>query len=374
MNEFEIPPISTLAGSTLLNYLKILRKGKISVRFYWKLFLTTLIILISTPFQAWEHLYFQKRMNGLKFKKAPLFILGHWRSGTTLIHNLMAQDPSAGFISTYQSLFPNNLASKWIFKTFMRINMPKKRPTDNVKLNVNFPQEDEFAFSNCQPNAYYNFFYFPENYRTFFEKSILHKNLTQKEVKTWYKEYDRLIKKALINTGGERVIIKNPVNTGRIDKIVKLYPDAKFLYIYRNPYTVFFSTQKFFYQLFPTLWLHKTTNEFIDKMIFEVYVDLMELYEKQKSLIPPENIMEIRFEDLEMNPLRMTEKIYNQLLKEDFRQIESCFSNYIQTQKSYRKNRYTVTAGMVETIEQNWGKYIAKYGYQLPDEINIETV
>ncbi|WP_340112391.1 sulfotransferase family protein [Maribellus mangrovi] len=372
MNEFKIPPVSTLAGSTLFNYFKVLRKGNISPRFYWKLFLTALIIIISTPFQLWEFYVYNRRIRKIRFKKPPVFILGHWRSGTTLLQNMLSKDPTIGFVTTYQSLFPNNLSSKWIFKTFMRINIPDKRPTDNVKLGVDLPQEDEFALCNCQSNAYYNFFYFPENYWEFFERAILHKGLSNKEIKTWFKKYDRLIKKALLNTGKDRVVIKNPVNTGRIDKLLKLYPDAKFLFIYRNPYTVFLSTQKFFRQLFPTLWLHETSNEMIDEMIFKVYSGLMELYEKHKSLIPPGNLMEIRFEEFEINPVEEIKRIYDELLKEDFNMVEPHIKKYANVQKSYKKNRYSMDARTIEEIKNHWGKYIDAYNYSLPYDFKTE--
>jgi len=311
MSDFKIPQISTLAGSTLSNYLKILKNDKVEPKYYWKIFLTTLIALIATPFHWWEEFVFHKKMSRFKFEKPPLFIIGHWRSGTTLLHNMLCKAPSAGYLTTFHSTFPNNLTSKWIFKTFMRMNMPDKRPSDNVVLNINFPQEDEFALSNSQPNAYYNFFYFPKNYKKFYDRAVYHKNLSEKEIERWYKSYDKLFKKAMINTQGEQLIIKNPVNTARIDKILKLYPDARFLYIYRNPITVFYSTQRFFQKLFPSLWLHEVNKDFIDQIIFETYNQLMQDYQKQKVLIPEKNLMELKFEEFEQNPVEEIKKIYS---------------------------------------------------------------
>jgi len=373
MDEFKIPPISTLAGSTIKNYFKILGKGHIAPKYYFKIFLTTIIVLIATPFHLWEYVVFSRKLKKIKFSKPPLFIMGHWRSGTTLLHNMLTKDPSASYITTYQSVFPSNLASKWLFRTFMRINMPDKRPSDGVKLNIDFPQEDEFAFSNLQWNAYYNFFYLPRNYKTFFEQSVHHKNLTEKEIELWYRSYDTLLKKALIDKKGERLIVKNPVNTARIDKILKLYPDAKFLYIYRNPVTVFFSTQRFFQQLNPTLWLHEVDNRFIDKMIFDVYNWLMDDYLEKKSMIPADNLLEIRFEEFEQNPVKEMENIYLHLLKEDFSLVKNHFSDYFNTQKSHKKNKYMVEADTIAEIRKHLGKYIEMYDYELPEDIQIKT-
>jgi omega-hydroxy-beta-dihydromenaquinone-9 sulfotransferase len=372
MNEFKIPPISTLAGATLLNFFKILRKGHIQPKFYFKIFLTGLIILIATPFHWWERIAFRRKLKAFKFEKPPLFILGHWRSGTTLLHNMLSKDPLAGYITTYQSLFPNNMASKWLFMTFMKKNMPHKRPSDGVELNIDFPQEDEFAFSNCQENAYYNFFFFPTQYKEFYSKSVKHEGLSEKEIKHWFTSYDRLLKKAAIDTKGKRLIVKNPVNTARIDKILKLYPDAKFLYIYRNPITVFHSTQRFFQQLYPTLWFHKVDNSFIDNMILDVYTRLMDDYLELKSLIPPENLMELKFEEFEENPVQALEKIYLLLLKEDFTKVQQYFADYFKTQKGHKKNRYLVDASEIEAIQNHWGKHLELYQYELPTEMTIK--
>jgi hypothetical protein len=373
MNEFKIPPISTLAGSTIGNYFKILRLGHIAPKYYFKIFLTTIIILIATPFHVWDWIVFRKRLRKFRFQKPPLFILGHWRSGTTLLHNMLTKDPSTAYITTYQSLFPSNLASKWLFRTFMKINMPEKRPSDGVALNIDFPQEDEFAFCNLQPNAYYNFFYFPKEYKSFYIKAVNHQGLSQNELDDWYSSYDKLLKKALIDGKGERIIVKNPVNTARIKQILKLYPDAKFLYIYRNPITVFHSTRRFFQQLNPTLWFHQVDDGFIDDMIFDVYNRLMNDYLEQKSLIPAKNLMELRFEEFEQNPVKEMEKIYNELLEEDFSSVKSYFSEYFKTQKGHRKNKYVVEASEINAIQEHWRKYIEMYQYELPEDVTVKN-
>lgn len=371
MREFKIPPISTLAGSTLRNYFRVLQQGRVHPRYYFKIFLTTVVILFATPFHLWERIYFRRKLAKVQFEKPPLFILGHWRSGTTLLHNLLTKDPGVGYMTTYQSVFPNNLASKWIFKTFMRINMPAERPADRVKLNINFPQEDEFAFCNTQPNGYYNFFYFPVEYSQIYDRAVHHENLSEKQIKHWYASYDTMVKKALINTGRNKIVIKNPINTARIDKLLKLYPKAKFLYIYRNPITVYLSTQRFFNGLFPTLWLERVDNEFMDHMIIDVYHRVINDYMEQKELIPPENLVELQFEKFEKDPLAEIEKIYTQLWKEDFNEVKSHFTKYLESQKKHKKHKYELGSEEIEMIQKHFRKHMEFYGYGKPPEVEV---
>jgi hypothetical protein len=372
MNDFKIPPISTLVGSTLRNFFLVLKGERISPRYYHKIFLTFLIIFIITPLHWWEEVVFNKKLKRFKFEKAPLFIIGHWRSGTTLLHNILCKDPSSGFMTTYFSLFPNNLASKWFFRMFIKLNIPGKRPSDNMELNINFPQEDEFAFSNCQPHAYYNFFYFPSQYRKFYEEAIQNKHLKEKEIEHWYISYDRLLKKALMDSGGSRLIIKNPVNTARIDKILKLYPDAKFLYIYRNPITVFYSTQNFYRKLFPQLWLKEVDPGFIDNLILDVYQRLLSDYQTQKLLIPPGNLMELRFEEFEKNPEYELKKIYSELLNEDYNLVEPYLLKYLNSLTGYSKNKYSVPEDSLNKVVSEWGYFMKLYNYDIPDDLVVK--
>jgi hypothetical protein len=287
------------------------------------------------------------------------------------MHNVLCKDPSSGFMTTYYSLFPNNLASKWFFRMFIKLNIPGKRPSDNMELNINFPQEDEFAFSNCQPNAYYNFFYFPQQYKEIYEKAIRHKYLNESEIRNWYRSYDILLKKALIDSGGGRLIMKNPVNTARIDKILKLYPDAKFLYIYRNPVTVFYSTRNFYQKLFPKVWLKEVDYEFIDNLIIEVYQRLLTDYQAQKALIPTGNLMELKFEEFELNPVDEVKKIYSDLLKEDFNLAEPYLVKYLNSLTGYNKNKYSVPRDSLNKIVSEWDHYMKLYDYDIPDDIVV---
>jgi hypothetical protein len=145
-DRLKLPPVSTLLGSTWKNFRTVLKNQPIDPEYKGKILLTSLVVLIATPFHHWENLiYSRKRLSRVTFDKPPLFILGHWRSGTTLLHNMLCQDPDSSYVTTYQSVFPNNLASKAVFRTLMKIAMPDRRPADNMKLDVSLPQEDEFA-------------------------------------------------------------------------------------------------------------------------------------------------------------------------------------------------------------------------------------
>jgi hypothetical protein len=350
--------------------LKVIGKGRIETQYYPRVFLTGLVILIATPFHLLDFFWYRKKIKEYRFSKDPLFIIGHWRSGTTLLHNCLCQDTNSGYLTTYHSLFPNNVKSKFIFKTLTRMAMPTRRPSDNMELNASYPQEDELALGNIHSNFYYNFFYFPSAYRDFYDKAV-QMNVQVRSKESWKKAYINLMKKASMNTNGKRMIIKNPVNTARISTILEMFPDAKFLFIYRNPLTVYFSTQRFFYSLLPTLWLHKVDMTFIDEMILDVYVRLMDDYNAQKQLIPKGNLMELKFEAFEENPLDILRIIYADLLGEDFGRNNDAITRFLNAKKNYKKNFYTIEKKVVDSVSQHLEEYMQKWNYSVPEDIQV---
>ncbi len=87
----------------------------------------------------------------------------------------MCQDPNMGFVTTYQSVFPDTLftkAGRFLFEGFMRIFIPKKRKGDNVKLAADFPQEDEFTMGAYSSVCFYHFWMYPRAMKAFYRKSI----------------------------------------------------------------------------------------------------------------------------------------------------------------------------------------------------------
>jgi hypothetical protein len=372
MSEFRVPPISTLAGSSLGSYFKVLRSGTIAKRSYLKVALTTLVVLVRAPFQLWEDLVFARKPKRGTAKAPPLFILGHWRSGTTLLHNVLCQDPRAAYLTTYASVFPNNMASTWILKNFLRMNMPDKRPSDNVALHPDFPQEDEFAFGNMQSNAYYNFFYFPSHYARYYDCAVHHSGLDEREVEHWYRTYAMLLRKALATGSGERLIVKNPVNTARIDKLLRLFPDAKFLYIHRNPITVYYSTQRFFQQLMPTLCLEELPSEdFLNKMVLDVHDRMMRDYAEQRSHIPAGNLMEIRYDAFAQDPLATLETIERQLLRRDPAVALPHYEAYLSSQAGHRTNTYRVDKAGLTYALKRLEPYMREHGFSVPKNVHV---
>lgn len=350
------------------------RKNKVSPKYYFRLAAIWIINLINWPFRTYERLFINPRIKNLKIANPPVFIIGHWRSGTTHLHNLLCQDKQMGFVTTYQSVFPDTLFNwigRFLFKGFTRLLIPGTRKGDNVALGTENPQEEEFALGDKTPVCFYYFWMFPKNIRNYFDRFVRFEGLTAAERDSWKKDYVLLVKKALKNTRRERFLSKNPPNTARIKTLLELFPDAKFIHIHRNPVEVFLSTQHFYAKMLPHLQLHVTSQEEIDNHIFEIYKSLMHDFQEQKQLIPERNFVEIAFSELERDPVSNLKVVYEKLDLKGFDEALPYFGHYQKSMESYEKNKHFISRELLEKIEQEWGFAIKLFNYQRPENITI---
>lgn len=369
---FLLPPA---VGYSLNVLLYLFGHHKISLKFLIRAILTVLINIINWPFRSYEKIFINKKYSRAAIKNAPVFIIGHWRSGTTHLHNILSQDPQMSYTTTYQSVFPDTLfnkAGRFIFEGFARILIPGTRKGDNVILGTSLPQEEEFALGDKTPLSFYYFWMFPRSLKFFYEQFIRFKGIDQSRVESWERDYKLLISKALKNTGGKRFLSKNPPNTARIEKLLEMFPEARFIHIHRNPVEVYLSTRNFFFKMLPHLQLQTIGQEELDDCIFELYKDLMNDYLKQRELIPEKQLVEIAFETLETDPKACIRDLYQSLDLPGYKESEPHFDIYLDRIKSYKKNKHQITATLIKKIQAEWGFAMMEWGYGIPQHIEVE--
>ena len=297
-------------------------------------------------------------------KEPPVFIIGHWRSGTTYLHKLICQDQKLAYMSLFQVAAPEFFLLNWkILRQVAAAFIPPIRPMDNVALSLDGPQEEEFAVANMSPYSFYHQWSFPRNARYYFEKYVLFHNASQECINQWKEIYINILRSATLNAGGKRVVTKNPVNTGRIGILLELFPDAKFIHIYRNPYLVFLSTQHLYNRMLAMFQLQEVSQEEIEANIFFFYKKLMKKFLAEKFLIPRENFIELRFEDVEANPLAEICRVYDSLALPGFKMAEPGFRTYISSQANYLKNTYDLNDEVVAKVNRNWQFTFDAWGY-----------
>ncbi len=362
---FDKLPVNTLVGADWKTFKALTQDQVIGDKYKGKYRLTKAVCRLLSSLKTFEDRAYRKIENQ-PLQEDPLFILGHWRSGTTFVHNVFACDKHFGYTTTYQTVFPHLvLWGQPFFKKNMAMLMPDKRPTDNMELRPDLPQEEEFALSNMMPYTYYNFWFFPQRWMEYCDRFLTFEKITEEERAVFKEVFMRLVKVSLANTGGTQYLSKNPPHTGRVRTLVEMFPNAKFIYLKRNPYTVFESTRSFFTNTIKPLKLQDISDEQIVANIVEAYKRLYDRYEADKVCIPEGNLVEIKFEDFEKNAFDLTKDIYQRLNLKGFDEAEADIKKYLDKKKGYKKNKYQYAESTVKIVEENWNKALEEWDYHL---------
>lgn len=350
------------------NWMKLLSASQgIDREYLLRVFFVTLSNLATSPFRLYEHLRYDRLLKGTEINPSPIFILGHWRTGTTHLQNLLCRDANLGWVSTFQCLAPGFSLSgaKYLKPTIQWISscLHPTRLIDNIPLLLDAPQEEDFALANLSPYSFIHMFTFPRQAREFFTRYALLEGLSEDLLAKWKQSYLHILTKATYYSGGKRLILKGPANSGRIQTILSIFPDARFIHICRDPYQVFLSMQKVYQTVLPRAQVQYIDSEQVDELILDFYVRLMKKYLAKKTLISPQALVEIRFEDLETRPMEQLKMIYEKLDLPGFRQVEPALQDYLAAIKGYQKNQYLLTDEIIARVNQKWDFAFETWGY-----------
>ncbi len=355
-----------LPGYTFPNFLYLLAQNKFNIdaqylpRMIYSLTLST----IMAPFYIKERLQFDTRTKQTEITHPPVFIIGHWRSGTTYLHNILSHDKNLGFFSTFQAYLPGVfLGSEKLFKPLVRSSIPKKRPMDDVVMDAEFPQEDQYALGAFSPYSYYHGWCFPKNME-FYNHYVVMDNVPQKTIDEWKQYYLYLLKKITLYQKGKQLVLKNQDNTGKIRILIEMFPNAKFIYLYRNPYDLYFSMMKFIRIAIPRFCIQKPPKiKEVEHSMIDLYARMIQKYLAERENIPQGNLIEVRYEDLITRPIPEIKNIYETLHLEGFQDAEPAFRTYANSQKSIKTDHYTMNEEQKQKIESKWGFAIKEFGY-----------
>jgi hypothetical protein len=296
-------------------------------------------------------------------RHAPLFIVGHWRTGTTLLHELLILDDRHTYPNTYQCLVPNHflLSERWL-KPLVWFLMPSRRPMDNMAAGWDRPQEDEFALCMLgQPSPYLTIA-FP-NRPPQDQDALDLERLPTRALRGWKEALVRFLSQ-LTWRDPRRLVLKSPTHSCRIRTLLELFPDARFVHTVRDPYVVFPSTVNLWKSLYETHGMQTPTFAGLEEYVFETFTHLYRKLEEGKRLVRPNRFHEVLYEDLIRDPEGEMRKLYEKLELGGFEEQLPKLREYLAANSSYQTNRYPrLSPELREEITRRWGEVIRRYGY-----------
>lgn len=326
-----------------------------------------LAVAARWPFSTAEKILIESRLPAVSELAPPVFILGHWRSGTTHLYNIMAKSGAWGFVPPVATGLPWDLFGlARAFNPLLERALPKHRYIDAIPVTPDSPQEDEIAVANMSPLSFYHGIYFPRAFAEFLQRGLFFEGCTPAEVEAWRARFLYLMRKLSKHQGARPLLIKNPVYTGRLAMLREMFPEAKFVHIHRNPYEVFLSMRNFYRRLLEQFALQSFEHVDIDEAILSVYERMMTALERDAEAVPAGRYVELRYGDLNARPLEAVEAVYRSLSLPGFDEAKPLFDSYLASVRSFEKNNFACSDEAAARVEARLGRFLRKWAYARP--------
>eukprot|EP00924_Labyrinthula_sp_SR-Ha-C_P008940 maker-scaffold_2-snap-gene-7.17-mRNA-1 protein AED:0.24 eAED:0.24 QI:199/1/1/1/1/1/2/147/424 len=339
--------------------------------YYLRIFALLVRSIFNSFLSQIENFQYLKQINKQELKD-PVFIIGHFRSGTTLMHNLLSLDTDK-FIypTTLHSAFPTSFLLMEKMTFLLKDLIPKKRPMDNMKLDFSKPQEEEIVIRNL--STFSSLLHIPfmpneEKFRCFY--SFENKKAERKQ---WINSFIFFLKKVTFfytkkdgKAKNKRLCLKSPTNTAKAKMLTKLFPNAKFIYLHRHPYDVFRSMVYMVEVCYVHSFLSTPTNKQIQECILSQYEVLYGEYRKAKEsgILNAENHIEVKFADFTQDPVSTIKRVYAELDLGNFKRVEERLKNEAQGLRKYKRNSFKpLDPEMKEIIYNRWKPAFEEFGY-----------
>lgn len=356
--------MDNLRGIAAPQWWQLLRENNFAVdAVYWRrVWAVTMISIANARGKRVEDQRYGAQVEQTRIPP-PVFILGHWRNGTTLLHELMALDEQFAYPNLYEVSNPHVfLTQEDAVARDLDGAESRSRPMDNMQVTFRSPGEDEAAISVASLRSPVIAWAFPRR-EEHYDRYYTFRGVPEPEIVEWKAALTWFLKKLTFKYN-RPLVLKSPTHTGRIRLLLELFPDARFVHIHRDPYAVFRSTQQLYARAVPFSYLQRPDLSRVDAGIIRRYADMYQAYFEQRALIPANQLCEIRFEDLERDIAGQVAGIYDHLGLAGFAALEPKLRQYVAARADYKKNQHKPLPEPIRnTIAQAWQRSFEAWGY-----------
>lgn len=353
-------------GCDFFAWMRLLVRNRFAIHWscWYIAVIVTFVSLFHTILRWVQELWYGNDIARTPIAEAPLFIVGHWRTGTTLLHEMLILDPRHAYPTTYECLEPNHfLLTEHLITRWLPFLMPSRRPMDNMQAGWDRPQEDEFALCMLgQPSPYLTIA-FPNHPPQCLEYLDL-EGLSPRALASWKKTFFDFLQR-LTYKDRRRLVLKSPPHSCRVKHLLDLFPDARFVHIVRDPYVVFPSTVNLWKSLYRAHGLQRPTFAGLEEHVFRTFLRLYDRLEEGRKLLSPGRFHELRYEDLMRDPIGQMRAVYEQLDLGGFEEARPRLEKYLASTAGYETNRYQLTPAQRAEIAARWQSVFERYGYPI---------
>ena len=239
--------------------------------------------------------------------RAPLFIVGLPRSGTTLLHTLLAGDPVHRTPLTWEVMSPSpptnhnqqtrirwaakNLASlQWLAPTFRRVHA----------LGAELPQECVGLMSPTMMSDQFDTMFYVPSYRDWFLKQ---------DLLPAYRYHQRFLQHLQHRRSAQRWVLKAPVHMFALPTLLSVYPDARFVHVHRDPLEAIASVSSMI-AILRGVFSDAVSPMQIGRDALQYWSETMAAFMQERERLSPERICDVTYRDIRRDPIAAVRDVY----------------------------------------------------------------
>jgi hypothetical protein len=306
----------------------------------------------------------QKRISGQQLAAADLkntvVVLGYWRSGTTLLHELLCLDKRYTYPTTHACMNPHHFLLTEA-AALARGGASMQRPMDEMEVRSSSPQEDEFALLSLGARSPYEALLVPAVLPQAL-KLTDPRDLSPEDQERWRQLFIEFLTGVSARGAGRPMILKSPTHGARVSTIRELLPDARYVLIVRDPMTNFESVVRMWNKMFESYAIGPliTDDQIREAVLADRPAFECKLLAGTRGL-PENRFAAITYESLVANPAGVIEQIYAQLEFADFGAVRDALHAELGRRQGYHAKGAMPSQDWQQRIRKDWAQLIAQH-------------
>jgi omega-hydroxy-beta-dihydromenaquinone-9 sulfotransferase len=159
-------------------------------------------------------------------------------------------------------------------------------------------------------------------------------------------------------------VLKSPGHTARIRLLLEIFPEACFVHMIRDPLVVFQSMRHMIGLMWRMVNLQQPGPDPAEERILRWYSQMYEAFFREVPLIAEGRFHQIRFEDLERDPVGQLRLLYDQLSLSGYEAFCPRLEQYVASLAGYRKNQYPeLPPDLRKRVAHVWQRCFEEWAY-----------
>lgn len=301
--------------------------------------------------------------------RRPIFIAGVGRSGTTILHELLAQDPANRVPLGWELRHPCPPPEAATYREDPRIEAADRELTFSWDLIApeikkmhqvggRLPQECVLLLAHEFRSGYFTAAYQLPSYAAW---------LAQADMLPAYRYHRRTLQLLQWRCPGERWVLKTPAHLGHLETLFAVYPDARVIQTHRDPLTAAASLFSLLATLLSTRSDHvdlRQVSQYAEGAVAHLLGSAMEF--RARGTVGDEQFFDVLYEDFRRDPLGTVSRIYERFGLDLSAEARSRMHAYLDAKPhgAYGAHEYSFAATGLDAaaLRRRFSAYQERYG------------